>query len=433
MMELDRRHGHVTGVMVEELRRGTDRRGPAERLRHTLDHLAAACPECRAILREYGQSEREPSASWETVLGAEVRAAGGLIAELVHLSPYRAQALILGSPRFQRWGLAMRMVEMADREALSSPREAEVVATLAVAIADQLDEARYTPEIVIDARARAEAIHGDLLRRLGDLSAAERALDRAGRLIARGSGGEPFRAEVDLARCRWLVAAGRGREAVRRCRWVARWAREREHQHLVWGAESIVARAELLDGNADRAVERLDRLVRRMRGLDARPALEWEARLDLAEARCAAGEAGAALEGLARLRVLAADGLLGHQWGRLLALEGRALAALAADGRLSEAEEALAAAGPVLRAAGRGLEAVLALVELAGLATRQDRPERARARVEELTELLVSPDLPPPALAAVVDLQAPIRRGEEPAEPLEHCHGVLSKLVLQQL
>jgi len=432
MMGLDRHHGHVTGAMVEELRRGTDRRGPAQRLRHTLDHLAAACPECRAVLQVYGHTDREPSASWETVLGAELRAAGGLVAELVHLSPYRAQGLILGSPRFQRWGLAMRMVEMADREAPSSPREAEVVAALAVAIADQLDEARYTPEIVLDARARAEALHGDLLRRLGNLPAAERALDRAGSLIARGSGGEPFRAEVELARCRWLVAVGRAGEAVKRCRWVARWAREPDHEHLAWGVESIVARAELLDGKPDRAVARLERLVRRMRGRDARPALEWKARLDLAEARCAAGRPRGALDDLARLRVLAADGLPEHQKGRLLSLEGRALAALAPDGRPGEAGEALAAAGSALQAAGRGLEAALALVELVGLEVEQGRPEQARARVEGLTELLASPDLPPPALAAVVDLQAAIRRGEAPAEPLRRCHRLLSGLLLRR-
>lgn len=422
---------HVTAATVRAVLDASRCEERKHAVRDTLGHLAHECPTCRALLERYVGGPGRGALQGEG-LREELDEAQGLLRELVDLHPYRAHALVLASSRFHRWGLAMRLIELAG---VSEEGDPPAGAELAVAVADRLEASRYPRKIIADAQARARATLAEQLRREGALGAAAEEIDRAEELVARGTGSRPLGAQLELARTRWLLAVGRGREAAAGCLWVLRRPWGEETETLAWEAVMILARIERQEGRPAEAAGRLEGLAERMRTRAERRSWEWDVRLSLADALGADGRWRESMDALAKLRVLAADSLDDHQRGRLMALEGRALAEGGEDRRrLREAEELLARAVAVLRGAGRGLDATLASLALARLHRRAGHVGEVAARIEELSGLLGrfgSGDLSREAMAAVVALQARLRRGELAAGVLERCHERLTELALR--
>jgi len=114
--------------------------------------------------------------------------AGFLLTELLHHPAQRREVILRNHPRFATWGLYERLVEGARDLAPTDPAEAEVLARLALLLADVLDHRRlYNVRLIEDLRARAWGYLGNSCRVRSDLQGAEEGFERAFMCLRRGT------------------------------------------------------------------------------------------------------------------------------------------------------------------------------------------------------------------------------------------------------
>ncbi len=186
-------HGPVVGHLVDCHR-------CRERLLFLMDHACASSRNGRmadvlpwpvAPDVDYGPAiDGAERSVWShaRALAAERAEASRRIAELLEQPLERREMLMRNHPRFQTWGLLERMIERVREETFENPREAQVLARLALILADCLDTGYYGAERIEDLRGRTWGYTGNARRVGSDLSGAQRAFDRAMRHLRKGTG-----------------------------------------------------------------------------------------------------------------------------------------------------------------------------------------------------------------------------------------------------
>ncbi len=127
------------------------------------------------------------------------------LAELLALPPSQRELAARTRAAFRTPAVVELLIAPA---APSSSTSSFDLARLAVAVADRLDSARYSPSLVFDLRARAWARLAEARRLTGDLRGAAQALDTAERLLEDGSA-DPLE-EAHLLEARAAVVGDRG-------------------------------------------------------------------------------------------------------------------------------------------------------------------------------------------------------------------------------
>jgi tetratricopeptide (TPR) repeat protein len=123
--------------------------------------------------------------------------ANGLVAELLKHPSERCRILVRNHPRFHTWGVFEYLIETARRESPLNPSLGEELASLALVLSEQLDEAAYGVGTIEDLRGRAWAYIGNARRVRSDLLGAQEALEQALVHLRRGTR-EPWERAVWL-------------------------------------------------------------------------------------------------------------------------------------------------------------------------------------------------------------------------------------------
>lgn len=202
---------------------------PRDEAREVVRHLLSGCVSCRKTTGAWWPSEltrgREAAkvvsfeeretpaahdyrpmfsrvartlAARERDFAAERRATPDLRGELLALPHNERLERIAGDPRYSSWALVESLLGESREHASGEPADAVAFAELATAIAERLDEGRYSAAAVHDLRARAWGQLGSALRIQNRVWDAQKALDTARKHLERGSG-DP------AERCRLLV------------------------------------------------------------------------------------------------------------------------------------------------------------------------------------------------------------------------------------
>jgi tetratricopeptide (TPR) repeat protein len=111
------------------------------------------------------------------VMQRERSQAPQLLDDLLSHDVQRRSLLLGNTPRFRTWGVYELILERSWDLRLSSPKEAQQLAELAIELSSYLDAAYYSAELVEDLRARAWSYLGNLRRIASDLEGAERAFE----------------------------------------------------------------------------------------------------------------------------------------------------------------------------------------------------------------------------------------------------------------
>lgn len=434
------RQAHPSREVLARVLSGTAE--PDEVRQEVLRHLVACCGECRrrvegleALGREFGH--------WDVAEAmTEWREAPRLWRRIAAL-PYEQQvAAIEADEDFFTWGMCRFLQLLSVEEVGARAARADELANLAVRVAGKLGET-YDVTWVRGLRALCLACLGNARRALGEMQGAADALLAARELVAAGVGNAAFEAEVLVIA--GLVARDRRRlgEAVELFE-AAQEAASRPDSEVRDGhldgvalAEEAWCRYQL--GDAAAAAVRLEeasRLVDAARD----PGLAWEVGLGrvwaalslgrLEEARRLAAAARAATggggddgggggggsDGDGGERGEGAAGSRGGSGsgggrGRRAAVLRRAEARIAAaSGEQEEAERTLLAAVGELLAGGQGVEAALALIDVAVLLVEAGEAQADRrlsaVAVELVPEVMVrGADLTVADVAALLRLE----------------------------
>lgn len=121
------------------------------------------------------------------VLAQERSEAPELFVELIRRPVGARVSLVVSDPRFRTWGVLELLVERSLETATRNPGEAEVLAGLALLLADRLDTGFYGPERLEDLRARACGHLANARRVRSDLHGAEEAFASAYDHLRRGT------------------------------------------------------------------------------------------------------------------------------------------------------------------------------------------------------------------------------------------------------
>ena len=120
------------------------------------------------------------------VLAQERSEAPELFVELIRRPVGARVSLVVSDPRFRTWGVLELLVERSLETATRDPEEAEVLAGLALLLADRLDAGFYSLEKLDDLRARACGHLANARRVRSDLHGAEEAFASAYGHLRRG-------------------------------------------------------------------------------------------------------------------------------------------------------------------------------------------------------------------------------------------------------
>lgn len=395
---------------------------PAGMLETVLARLDASCSSCRTALAAYDRRSvldrafkgyrAEAAAALDGMLRLreERDEAGALLDELLALPD---ESLLLGrlaeNPRFQTWGLAALLVDEAYAAFAESAPAALGTAEMAVLVADRL-AGHYPGKLVADTRciARVALVWAHLAS--GNLPAARQAVAAAEASRREGGGRRLYRADVGLARSALLLALRRPEEAAAPMSWIGDWAVDHDLPELAARAtlaEAGIARAR---GEMASAALLLTGVVEGLRAADLEPAIESQARLELAATLAAYGLHDAAWQELGKLRVLFPGA------GRVAQARRSAVAgtALIGQGRDAEADAALDEAWRGL--AGHGYVPEAARVAAALVAHRVRTGGAVRHVLDEMVALFEAPTLTPAAGGAILAFQVHAREAETSAE-----------------
>ncbi|HUP42401.1 MAG TPA: hypothetical protein VM599_04260 [Thermoanaerobaculia bacterium] len=394
--------GHLSKETLEGLALG--RRVGEQVLPSVLDHLARRCPTCRRVLEAYPrelvaaraggdyEAARQRASRRLLDLAGEREAAPFRMAELLEgRMVAEALAWVSASPRFHTWGLASVLTERSEEALEELPREARVWAQLAVAVAARLDPAVYGERVVAEARALAGVRLALAMLETGDDPAvAEHELALA---AARGLGASDaaaIEAEIDLARARLDLAAGRFEEARARAEGVAELSSGGRFAQLRLEALLLLGRALRGAGEASLALSAFQVLRAIVDRYGELPWMERRVSLEIGETLSRLGEHAAGLRVLHALEIAEADEP-GRTAPRRAYWAGVSLRGL---GRIEEAEEALEAAWRGFAAEDAAVEALRALLDLAALYLEAKRPRSVAKLMEEGIELFRIDRLP---------------------------------------
>lgn len=285
--------GHPIDEVVARFLRGEA--SPAE-ARHVVRHLLAGCGECRqAVGGDWRRVPELPTATageddrrlppnvlpfprredaaidyrpvferaFQSVdfrqreLTAEQLATPPLVARLEAMAPADRLAAMRNDTSFHHWALIGALLDESRSEGFSRPLRALELAELALAGATRLDGDVYPPAAVADLTARAWALRGNALRILGRFAEAGESLDRAGSLLARGSGDPAERSRVLMMTASLCSRQGRLDEAETLLDRAHRLAVRCGDRHLQGSARVRQSRLAQRAGETDRALELL--------------------------------------------------------------------------------------------------------------------------------------------------------------------------------
>lgn len=139
----------------------------------------------------------------------EVASAPQLFQELMRHPQSRREVLIRNLDRYRSWGLVEHLLTQTAQMWFEEPREAILLAELALFIASQLDETNHSEGLLNDLKARCWVHLANVHRILADLNEAERGFAEAHRLLLGGT-------DDPMERANFLSAFGRLRIDQRR-------------------------------------------------------------------------------------------------------------------------------------------------------------------------------------------------------------------------
>jgi len=428
--------GHLSRELLDGFFLG--RVTPLELLGEAAGHLEETCPECRRrlepgrlgyrrALREAGRRVRARAEEIEAERAA-------LPARLAELGARRGSGMFLlvaGSPRFHT--AAFTELELGrgwaavERDELAAAREAVELGYLA---AVRLDRGRYGRIAVARLEAESFLLRARLALALGNREEAELALEAAEELL-------PFcltddlRAGLLLARASFHLWQGEEPAARRLLDEASRLAVQGRAERWRPSIETALARLERRGGRPELAAERLRRLFREFPD-GPRDLASWSAARELVGALVAAGEADEAAVFITWWRG-EEERPVGEHLG-----EGRPELALSqarilADrGRRLGARRALWSAWVLLRIHGRGLDAALAVLELARLGAAPGPDGEALASRESLLraleELILREAVPGEGLVLIARLARALCRDRLDERELAEIEGLYLRL-----
>jgi tetratricopeptide (TPR) repeat protein len=198
-------------MSADLFRRFLNRTAPARETKRLIRHLLHGCEACQTlasrIIAESGYwfpkrgfaSQAAYEDAFESALrfadAAERRAAvsrlrgWGQWAALESLLPEERLALVMAERKFHHWGFFHALLDAGRWYAFSDPREAVLIAELAITVCELLDAAMAGgEEAAADLQARAHAFLGNARRLASDLPGAREAINEAWCLHAEGTG-----------------------------------------------------------------------------------------------------------------------------------------------------------------------------------------------------------------------------------------------------
>ncbi len=208
---MDDRH-----VEEELLARFLEAEATKEEARRVVRHLLTGCPQCLEMARQASSgvglgATGDPHVYDEAFQRAMAFATGearrlaeekmrgwGQWAALEPLPPPVRLAEVESNPRYQNWGLYVRLLEASRLYMRTEPAEAVDVVLLAIAVAEHLDPAVVGEKRIADLRAAAWAALGNVKRLASDFEGSRRAFNEAWRIFEEGTG-EPAEAAYILS------------------------------------------------------------------------------------------------------------------------------------------------------------------------------------------------------------------------------------------
>lgn len=172
----------------------SDRLGAADR-RRVVRHLVSGCAACGRLASEisggkapldYGGVFTNLSTTARMLPGrlqSERMLAQEQWAYLRRHSPQQRLLRVENDPRFSTFGLHARLLEAARQITPDDPQEATIVARLALAVAERLDERVYGRGSILEVRAATMAALGNAQRSGSNFAAAAESFARAEQLI----------------------------------------------------------------------------------------------------------------------------------------------------------------------------------------------------------------------------------------------------------
>jgi tetratricopeptide (TPR) repeat protein len=184
--------------------------------RETLLHLLGRCTACLAVYQDLQRLGRE-FGHWNwSIAVAEWGEAPELWRRLVELA-YPAQlAVVEAEENYQTWGLCRWLQRRSGECVEAEPAQAARLAGLAAHVAEHLDAA-YDVAWVRGLRAVCLACLGDARRELGELTGAADAFATARRLLGAGVGSPAFEAEVWTREALYARDRGQLHQAIELC------------------------------------------------------------------------------------------------------------------------------------------------------------------------------------------------------------------------
>jgi tetratricopeptide (TPR) repeat protein len=389
------------------LRRFLRAEANAGEARRVVRHLLSRCPQClegarEATLPESADLYEEVFLRAEAFATAEEQrlAVERLLgwaqwAALEPMPPQARFARVESDPRFQNWGLYVRLLEASRWYMRTEPAEAVDVVRLAILVAERLDPAVVGGTRLADLKAAAWAALGNVKRLASDFEGSRRAFNEAWRISEEGTG-EPVEAahilSLESAYMRDLGEFETAEAALEEALEIYTRAGDPHQQ----GRTLLKMGDAIGHGNPERA---LDHIQRGLALIDAarEPRLDLCAQHDLSWFLNDCGRPEEALAVLDRARPLYKQ--FPDEWTqlRLHWLEGRIARNL---GELTEAEDIYKQLWEELQARDLHHEFVLLSIDLAELLVFKGEPDRAAELVEQCYPILKTWGLHNDALAA---------------------------------
>lgn len=328
----------------------------------------------------------------------EVRAASGLLVELLRVPPERRRLLATNTRRYRTLGVVAALLERVPDLWVRDPPDAHDLSELALAILQRIPRDRYRDRVINDFFARAWSYLGNSRRILSNLLGAERAFERALRYLENGSG-DP----LDTARVFDLESALRRDQrkyvdAECLLEMVVEIARSVEMDDLEVKAliqQSLLYREM---GKPLRALRTAEELFDRFTPEELGPTYHLCALHNRALIQVGLGRVDAAREGLPALRTLAAVVRADFYTIRIDWLEGLLMHHL---GRYREAESAYRKTRAFFIERAVAYDAALVTLDLITLLLEQRRTAEVRELSAEVLPIFVTANVAPEALAAI--------------------------------
>ncbi len=281
----------------EDLERLFLGRLPHEEVGKLLAHLLRGCSVCRPLTADLwrigleapltNEGSATPTTAYDGAVGqvfarvceahrrleVERHVALEALEELAAQPAERRILLVRNSPRLCSWGLCERLLARSEPLLLANPGDARAWAELAVLASGRLSADAYPAASLEDLRARTWAGLSETLCRLGDLTAAEQAFQRAAEYLDRGTGDRIEKARLLDAGAALRQAQGCHREASRlRERSILLYRRTGQH-HLAGRALIRQGHARVQAGDLDGGVTLFQQGLREIGAAGEQPGL----------------------------------------------------------------------------------------------------------------------------------------------------------------